>query len=117
MLSKNHQAVVHLYRMAMDLMAEIRSVAATQQDQKSRAPVEETMSVIQRYVDLLHAAMTSGSAADALKGANLMTSVNRGLGDISWVDSQRTVQLLGKALSDEAIMVAKGLRTELGVGY
>ena len=70
--------------------------------------------IMQRYTDILESSLSTGSLDEALRGANLMTTVNKGVNDIVATAVVPTITASAYELSMAAIKVAERLRAERG---
>ena len=103
------EQVRRLLDSASDLLKKLASLK-----DDSRSGVSDAMQNLQRYADLLTSGLDTASLDTALRGANLMTTVNKGLSDAVATDRAPEIATLAFELSKHAIHVAKLLRTERG---
>lgn len=75
----------------------------------------ESADTIARYRQILRNGVSNGSAPEALRGANLLTTVNKRVSDRERKGDDATITSRAHALSSKAIHAAKILRQDLGI--
>lgn len=76
---------------------------------------EPVLENIGRYVALIEQGRSSDDPVPALKGANLLTTVNKGVGDAEQEPADRNLAELAFEVTRRAIDAARSLRDDAGV--
>jgi hypothetical protein len=69
---------------------------------------------IARYQEIMRNGALGGNAQEALRGANLLTTVNKGVSDRERGEDDPAITSQARALSAKAIQAARSLRRDLG---
>jgi hypothetical protein len=77
----------------------------------------ESAETIDRYRKIMRNGALGGNAQEALRGANLLTTVNKGVSDRERGEDDPAITSQARALSAKAIHAAKSLRHDLGILY
>lgn len=75
----------------------------------------ESAEAVARYRKILRNGILSGNAQEALRGANLLTTVNKGVSDRERANDDPAITLHARALSSKALHAAKAFGVILGL--
>ena len=77
----------------------------------------ESANTIARYREIMRNGALDGNAQEALRGANLLTTVNKGVADREQEEDDPAITSQARALSVKAIQTARSLRHDIGIPY
>ncbi len=72
---------------------------------------------VRRYLATLTAGRSAGDVRTALRGANLLTTVNKGVGDTDTSSEGRMIAERASAVSRDGIEAARHLRADAGMAF
>lgn len=114
MLNTTQTQIESLHALSSRLIEAVQ-LASQNESSETRAFMLDDLKTLKHSHKILQGSLGKGSLEEALKGANLMTSVSRGLADLFWIPKYPHITNLGCELSDAAIVCAKEIRKELGL--
>lgn len=109
-------ALDRLIALTQDLLAEMASA----DDLYPSAPGSGwsgAMETVQRHLALAVEGRAADDAALALRGANLLTTANKGVGDLETSPADRPISEKAFAVTRAAIDAAKHLRSDMSLGF
>lgn len=98
------------------LMTLIRNVAESGMIEGRGGP-GDTLLIVERYRSELTAGVRDGSQQHILKAANLLTTVNRGMGDSVWVSDHPAIMDAALDVTRSATIAAQCLRKALEMPF
>jgi len=72
---------------------------------------------VRRYLALLIEGRAADDAGIALRGANLLTTVNKGVGDAEMTSEERAIAERAFTVIKDAIDAARSLRADVGMAF
>lgn len=116
-ISPGSMAVLQrLVAAAEDLLVDLR-VAIDLYGERTPATGPNAADNVERYLTLIAEGVSSNDAAVALRGANLLTTVNKGVGDLETSPADRPLGEKAFDVTRAAIVAAKSLRADVGIGF
>jgi hypothetical protein len=112
----SHAALDRLTRSTGDLLETLDAVAAGA-DPDTVDGCAAVADNVRRYLALLIEGRTADDAGIALHGANLLTTVNKGVGDAEITSEERVIAERAFTVTKDAIYAARHLRADAGMAF
>lgn len=116
-LSVETRALVErLVTSSRTLLQTVEAVAESP-DPATSAKWSDVADIIRRYLAMLIEGQSTDDAKAALRGANLLTTVNKGVGDAEILGEEKPVSEYAFDVTKDAIAAARHLRADAGMAF